>query len=358
MGEWMSEERRWERDRGPTRSMTCGRLVLVVSVLLCLLGADAASAAYPGADGRIAFVRAHSIYTIAESGMSTRRLTTGRDCSGPRWSPSGQRIAYLCGGDLWVMTASGAHKTRLTNGAPHYRDSRPSWSPNGRYLAFVKTRSGHRYGYLTRYDTVTHRQVTFSTPYNSESPTRRQVKVTALPDAVAWGRALTGSSYGSFILVEGAGSSEFCTPGHYCLDALGAPRQSQYRNEFPSSEDSTAAPKRLLDPDWFPNSPQFGTDALTTQDSCTHAGCAPKGIDLKIGASPTRPGAYQAVYSPSGGQIAYVLNRRGVATIYTASINPAASDAGTLLTAGTEPDWQPLPETAQAADGPMASLMR
>jgi Dipeptidyl peptidase IV (DPP IV) N-terminal region len=358
MGERMSKDRRWGHDRGPTRTVTRAQLVLAVTVLLCLLGAGAASAAYPGADGRVAFVRAHSIYTIADSGMSLRRLTSGRDCSGPRWSPNGQRIAYLCGGDLWVMTASGSHKTRLTGGAPNYRDSRPSWSPNGRYLAFVKTQSGHRYGYLTRYDTVTHRQVTFSTPYNSESPTRRQVKVTALPDAVAWSRALTGSSYGSFILVEGAGSSEFCQPGDYCLDALGAPRQSQYRNEFPSSEDSTAAPKRLLDPDWFPNSPQFGTDALTTQDSCTNSGCTPKGIDLRVGASPTRPGAYQAVYSPTGGQIAYVLNTRGVPTIYTASTNPATSDVGTVLTAGTEPDWQPLPETARAAGDSMALSMR
>ena len=77
------------------------------------------------------------------------------------------------------------------------RSPRPSWSPNGRYLAFVRTRSGSRYGYLTRYDIATRKLVTFSVPYNSEAPTVRQIKVRALPGtAVAWGWAICPATCG------------------------------------------------------------------------------------------------------------------------------------------------------------------
>lgn len=347
----MSRDRAQQRESRRVRLLISALAGLAASVLFFALLTGVASAAYPGADGKIAFVQDRAIYTISDTGAGLQRLTGTRHCSDPRWSPNGTKLAYVCGGDLWIMAADGSHKTRVTNGAPRYSDSRPSWSPNGRYIAFVKTKRGHRHGYLTRYNTVSHGQVTFSTPYHSESATTRQVKVTALADPIAWGWALNGSSYGSFILFEGAGSSEFCEADSYCLDAIGAPSQGQYRNEFPSSEDSTPAPTRLLDPDWFPNSPQFDIGALTTQDSCGSGGCVPQGIDLQIGSGPIHAGAYQAVYAPSGEEIAYVQNVDGVPTIYLASIDPAISDAGTALAAGTEPDWQPLPRQDAVACG-------
>ncbi len=151
---------------------------LVSLVLLGIGVAGSAKAAYPGVDGRIAFVRDGNIYTIQSTGAGRQQLTSGGHCSGPRWSPDGDEIAYLYRGNLWIMGADGADKARVTDAAPHYTDARPSWSPNGRYLAFVKTERGNAFGFLTRYDTLTGRFVTFSTPYDSESPTVRQVKVT------------------------------------------------------------------------------------------------------------------------------------------------------------------------------------
>jgi WD40-like Beta Propeller Repeat len=299
-----------------------------------------AQAAYPGVDGQIAFVHGGNIYTIEPNGSGLTRLTSGGRHAGPRWSPDGKQIAYVYRGNLWIMGASGGDKTKITHAAPGYTDARPSWSPNGRYLAFVRTRHSHRYGYLTRYDTVRHRFAIFSTPYQSESPTVRQVKVTALPSAVAWGWALnaTGVTYGSFIIFEGAGA-QCPTPYKYCLDALGFSHQDQYKNGFPSAEDLHKRPIRLLDPDWFPITPEFGTDVLTTQENCAGGTCADAGIDLGIGATTALPGAYQAVYSPQGRQIAYVRNVRGTAEIYVGFNR--ASPGGTLLTAGSQPDWQP-----------------
>jgi hypothetical protein len=321
--------------------------VLATTALVGIGSAGTAQAAYPGSDGLIAFVRNGNIYTVnpestAPSSTVVRLTRGGRD-SGPRWSPNGLRLAYLDNGNLWIMDANGSHKTRITNRAPAYRDARPTWSPSGRYLAFVRTKKGVRYGYLTRYDTATHHFATFSTPYNSEQPTRRQIKVTALPAAVAWAwaRDASGVTYGSFIIFEGA-TAPRCASSSYCLDALGFASQSDYRNGFPSAEGATAKPIRQLDPDWSPNSPMFSVNALTTQEKCPAGHCAPQGIDITLGSSPFLPGAYQAVYSPSGLFLAYVENVHRTPEIYIytrRSVGPVLSGP---LTTGTEPDWQPL----------------
>jgi hypothetical protein len=100
------------------------------------------------------------------------------------------------------MNANSSGKTRITAAALRFTAGRPSWSPNGRYLAFVKTRAGRSFGYLTRYDTVTHRFVTFTGSISGPHVTPIQ----ALPGtAVAWQWARNaGDGFGSFLLLEGA----------------------------------------------------------------------------------------------------------------------------------------------------------
>ncbi len=343
------------RRRAGRRAWYTGLAGLAALALTGTTLTGVAQAAYPGQDGRIAFVRAGHIYTIEPDGTGLQQLTTGSGDSGPRWSPNGKDIAYNDNGNLWIMHANGSHQRRITDAAPRFTDARPSWSPNGRYLAFVRTARRASFGYLTRYDTVTHRFATFSTPYASEQPTVRQVKVPALPAPVAWGFAADAGSTtpnAYFILFNGVkdvGGQEFCMPHFFCLDALGMSTENQYKNGFPSAEDQTHKATRLLDPDWFTVDPAFGTDALTTVESCTSAGCTHKGIRLQIGQPTIVPGAYQAVYSPVGRQIAYVLNsQRGTPQIYIAPNSQVAQSFATLLTSGTQPDWQPLPAPAPA----------
>jgi WD40-like Beta Propeller Repeat len=320
---------------------------LAAGALLTTVLTGTAHAAYSGADGLIAFVRHSNIYTInpesATPASTVRQLTRDGHDSGPRWSPDGRHLAFTDGGNLWLMRANGSHKRQLTSLAPRYTDSRPTWSPNGRYLAFVKTRRGAKSGYLTRYDTKTGALATFSTPFNSEQPTKRQIKVTALPAAVAWAwaRDATGVSHGSFIIFEGATAPK-CGSASYCLDALGFGAQSDYRNGFPSAEDITSKPLRLLDPDWYPNNPMFDVNVLTTQENCPAGHCSATGIDLSPGSAPILAGAYQAVYSPSGGYLAYVRNHRGTPEIYLYSPPGIVPLPARALTAGTQPDWQPV----------------
>ena len=56
----------------------------------------------------------------------------------PTWSPSGERIAFVTKGNLWVADADGTHRGELVREADN-----PAWSPNGRRLAF--TRKGRVY---------------------------------------------------------------------------------------------------------------------------------------------------------------------------------------------------------------------
>ena len=76
-----------------------GARVGLMAVMLLAVCAAAAEAAYPGADGRIAFVRRGtccniaSIYTVTSTGDGLRRITFGHTDVEPRWSPDGTRIA-------------------------------------------------------------------------------------------------------------------------------------------------------------------------------------------------------------------------------------------------------------------------
>jgi hypothetical protein len=309
----------------------CAAVCLAVSLAVAATWAGPARAAYPGAAGRIAFVRGGDIYTIEPNGSGLTRLTDDGHASAPRWGPFGGSIAYLDGGDLWVMEADGSRQTRLTDAAPRYTDSRPTWSSNDQYLVFVKTARRARYGYLTRYNFANGAQVTYTDEMNGH-----RVKVAALPAPVAWTHASSG---GYFIAFEGA-AAQCGSPYKYCLDLLGLSAQSQFQNGYPSAEYDHTAAVRFTSPDWYPIRTQYACDLVTTSENCPAGHCAVAGTEYRL-AHLVLPGSYQAVYAPNGLYLAYVKNVRGTPEIYTQ--HASADGPATPLTAGTQPDWQPLP---------------
>lgn len=316
-----------------------------VSAALALAGAGligpaikSVPMAYIGSDGRIAYVSHGNIFSIKQDGTGLRKLTHDGKASGPRWSPGGARLAFIDRGNLWIMNANGSKKRRITDRAPVFTDGRPTWSPNGRYLAFVKTYRHLSFGYLTRYDTVTGRFVSFT----DKIATPSQIRVAALAGtAVAWQWALnaTGQAFGSFLIYEGARRQ--CIGKLFCLNALGFGQQDQFRNGFPSAESHHSTPIRLTDPDWFPIKPHFATDVLTTVENCMAMPCTHSGLMLQITSAIILPRAYQGVWAPLGDHIAFVRNVRGVPRVYTDKISPVAVFSPVFLTDGTEPDWQP-----------------
>jgi Tol biopolymer transport system component len=64
------------------------------------------------------------------------------------WSPGGERIAYVVAawpsdvGDIYLMNPDGTHRRLLRMGTGGH-DSSPSWSPDGRQLAFATTVGDH-----------------------------------------------------------------------------------------------------------------------------------------------------------------------------------------------------------------------
>jgi Tol biopolymer transport system component len=87
-----------------------------------------------------------SIWTLPAAGGVARRVTDEyNDARQPTWSPDGRTIAfqgYRDGGyDIWAVNADGTGLRKLTWGP--YDDREPAWSPDGRFIAFASDRSGN-----------------------------------------------------------------------------------------------------------------------------------------------------------------------------------------------------------------------
>src|SRR5438067_6663229 len=77
----------------------------------------------------------------------------------PALSPDRSEIAFVSGGDIWTVPASGG-VARLLVSHPA-TESRPMYSPDGRKLAFVSTRTGNGDIYVLMFATSELKRITF-----------------------------------------------------------------------------------------------------------------------------------------------------------------------------------------------------
>ena len=84
------------------------------------------------------------LYTMAPDGSDQRRLTANEGLNDLRavYSPDGTQLAYMTNrsvgdgtGEIWVMDADGSNQRRLTDNA--LDDRSPTWSPDGRYIGIT-----------------------------------------------------------------------------------------------------------------------------------------------------------------------------------------------------------------------------
>ena len=89
------------------------------------------------------------IYMMDADGGNQQNLTNDPDSDwSPSWSPDGERIAFNSDRDgnyeIYVMDADGNNQQRLTDN--DFYDTHPSWSPDGERIAFMSRRDGHFIG--------------------------------------------------------------------------------------------------------------------------------------------------------------------------------------------------------------------
>ncbi len=124
-------------------------LVLIAGVLTVLDVAPARAQSTVGAseNGLLAFRSDRDgdaeIFTMSATGENPVNLTHNEGIADlqPAWSPDGSRIAFVrrkpetARPDLFVMTAAGRGRTRLTRTPASERD--PSWSPDGTRIVYA-----------------------------------------------------------------------------------------------------------------------------------------------------------------------------------------------------------------------------
>lgn len=168
--------------------MTRALFVAAVVPLLSAAGASAEGAGPEVRSGKLAFVSAGDIWTVAPDGsdLDNRTRTPGARDLSPAWSPSGTRIVFASNRsgrqELWIMDAYGTGLRRLTNNRKSRAvDATPSVSPDGRRLAFARRVRGDFEIYTMNLDGTRVRRLTRYRGVDSEpawSPDGKRIAFT------------------------------------------------------------------------------------------------------------------------------------------------------------------------------------
>ena len=283
-----------------------------------------AHAAFPGANGKIAF-EGSGINVINPDGSGLATLTTGFDAQ-PIWSADGSKLAFerrqAGNSDIYAIKADGTGLARLTSTSQS--ENSPAWSPDGTKLAFTRRlpsadpRCEHSEIFAMNSDGSGEIQLTNEPAFDHDRPTWS-------PDGlkIAFDR---GARYYD--------DDELChtaTTGINTMNADGSAQSSL-----------TSGPCGDIGPDWSPAGDKiafsscrdysgFGSEVYTMN---------PDGTDVTRITSNSMSETFIS-WSPDGKKMAFGTGTHTSGNLVW--VMNADGTGATYLADGYSPAWQPLP---------------
>ncbi len=308
-------------------------LLLAVGALGAVLAAGPAGATLPGANGKIAYANG-GIWVAGPGGENPTRLTSSIMDADPSWSPDGKRIAFtrLNGcqnpecvfGDVWVMDADGTDQSFVTKGF------NPSWSPDGERLAyescatsgFYPCDSDKRNVSLVNPDGTGRVDLTSGMRSSCyDNTTSREVEPAWSPDGTR---------------IAFASSAERCRMEIYAMDADGTGKVRLTEAGINEADHQ---------PSWSPDGQEIVFSRSYEAEMPRVYSVDADGVLGEV-AFPNARG-FEPAWAPDGRRIAYRATPGNALTSVTVT-----GEATPLGTIGAGPDWQTVPNTRPTVSSP------